>query len=123
MFFLGWFAKPGNSWYLGSIAAAWITYGTRNIPSTWSWRLPSLLQMAPSLIQLSAIWFLPESPRWLIANGRGDEAMTALAKYHGDGEESELVKLEYAEIQLAIEYEKGEFGFVTSHKQYLANCR
>ncbi|CAG9990950.1 unnamed protein product [Clonostachys byssicola] len=93
-------------WYLGSIAAAWITYGTRNIPNTWSWRLPSLLQMAPSIVQLSAIWFLPESPRWLIANGRGDEALAALAKYHGDGEESELVKLEYAEIQVAIEYEK-----------------
>lgn len=62
--------------------------------------------MAPSLLQLSTIWFLPESPRWLIANDRGDEAMDALRKYHGDGEETELVKLEYAEICAAIEQEK-----------------
>ncbi|KAI9147194.1 Lactose permease [Paramyrothecium foliicola] len=93
-------------WYIGSIAAAWITFGTREISSTWSWRLPSLLQMAPSIIQLSTIWFLPESPRWLIANDRGDEALSALIRYHGDGEETELVKLEYNEINIAIENEK-----------------
>ena len=93
-------------WFLGSIAAAWITFGTRNIKSTWSWRLPSLLQMLPSLIQLSAVWFLPESPRWLISNDRGDEALAALIEYHGDGEQTELVRLEYAEICAAIELEK-----------------
>ncbi|KAM0278782.1 hypothetical protein ACHAQH_004973 [Verticillium albo-atrum] len=93
-------------WFVGSIAAAWITYGTRNIESTWSWRLPSLLQMAPSIVQLSAIWLLPESPRWLISNDRGDEAMEALKRYHGDGGETELVRLEFEEIRTAIDHEK-----------------
>ncbi|KAI1455855.1 general substrate transporter [Annulohypoxylon moriforme] len=93
-------------WFLGSIVAAWITYGTRTIPSTWSWRIPSLLQMAPSLFQLSAIWFLPESPRWLISKDRDDEALAALKRYHGDGEETELVRLEYEEIRVAIDQEK-----------------
>lgn len=64
--------------------------------------------MAPSVIQLSTIWFLPESPRWLIANDRGSEALAALTKYHGDGEETELVKIEYAEIRAAIEHEKSK---------------
>lgn len=64
--------------------------------------------MAPSLIQLSAIWFLPESPRWLISHDRGDEAMAALIEYHGDGVQTELVRLEYAEICAAIEMEKGK---------------
>ncbi|KAM0372968.1 hypothetical protein HYE67_006664 [Fusarium culmorum] len=93
-------------WFLGAIAAAWITYGTRVIPSTWSWRIPSLLQMAPSIIQLSTIWFLPESPRWLISNDRGDEALDALTQYHGEGVRTELVELEYEEIRAAIEQEK-----------------
>ncbi|KNA98319.1 hypothetical protein FOXG_02693 [Fusarium oxysporum f. sp. lycopersici 4287] len=98
-------ATLGN-WFLGSIAAAWITYGTRVIPSTWSWRIPSLLQMAPSLIQLSTVWFLPESPRWLISNDRSEEALEALTRYHGEGVKTELVELEYEEIRAAIEQEK-----------------
>jgi type VI protein secretion system component Hcp len=32
--------------------------------------------------------------------------MAALKKYHGDGEETEMVRLEYAEICAAIEHEK-----------------
>ncbi|KAH6616812.1 general substrate transporter [Boeremia exigua] len=93
-------------WFLGSIAAAWITYGTRRIPSTWSWRIPSLLQMGPSLLQLSTIWLLPESPRWLISKDRDDEALAALKQYHGEGKETELVRLEFEEIRNAIDHEK-----------------
>lgn len=96
------------SWSLGSIAAAWITFGTREINSDWSWRLPSLFQMIPSIVQLSAIWFLPESPRWLIARERDDEALAALKKYHGNGEETELVRLEYEEIRTAIHLEQSK---------------
>ncbi|UQC87169.1 lactose permease [Colletotrichum lupini] len=99
-------AISNTCWYVGSIAAAWITFGTRNIPSTWSWRIPSLLQMAPSVVQLAAIWFVPESPRWLISHDRGDEAMEALKQYHGEGEETELVRLEFEEIRAAIDNEK-----------------
>lgn len=83
-------------------------FGTRTIPSTWSWRIPSLLQMAPSVVQLSAVWFLPESPRWLISKDRDHDALEALKRYHGEGEETELVRLEYEEIRTAIDNEKSK---------------
>lgn len=51
-------------YYFGSTIAAWTTYGTLQIQSNWSWRLPSLLQVVPSFIQLCLLWLLPESPRW-----------------------------------------------------------
>ena len=35
--------------------------------------------------------------------------MATLAMYHGDGEVTELVKLEYTEITTAIQLEKSEF--------------
>lgn len=34
-----------SCWFLGAIVAAWTTYGTFRIQNTWSWRIPSLLQV------------------------------------------------------------------------------
>lgn len=62
--------------------------------------------MLPSLAQLAAVWFIPESPRWLISHDRDEEALAALKRYHGEGEETELVRLEYEEIRSAIDNEK-----------------
>lgn len=45
-----------ESWYVGSIVAAGVTLGTYAWPTTWSWRLPSLLQILPSMLQLVFIW-------------------------------------------------------------------
>ncbi|KAH8900914.1 general substrate transporter [Thozetella sp. PMI_491] len=96
-------------WYVGSIIAAWVTYGTFRIPNDWSWRIPALLQMIPSVINLAAVWLLPESPRWLIGNERYDEAKQILIQCHGNGDpSSELVETEFAEIQNAIRLEMGQ---------------
>jgi hypothetical protein len=45
-----------ESWYVGSIMAAGITFGTYQMQSTWAWRLPSLLQILPSMLQITFIW-------------------------------------------------------------------
>ncbi|KAH6879892.1 general substrate transporter [Thelonectria olida] len=100
-------AVYNTTWYWGAIVAAWSTYGTFRMSSDWSWRIPSLLQALVSIIQLLAIYFVPESPRWLIANGRTPEATKILSKHHSGTEEpTELVMLQVAEITGAIEFER-----------------
>ncbi|KAJ5910353.1 hypothetical protein N7504_004996 [Penicillium tannophilum] len=92
---------------LGQIMAAWITYGTSFMLSSWSWRLPSLLQAMSSIFQLVMMIFTPESPRWLVHKGRREEAYRILTKYHADGDEtSQLLQFEMAEIEAAIELER-----------------
>lgn len=67
-------------WYLGSIIAAWTVFGTLKYTSDASWRIPVGMQAAMPLIQFLGIWLLPESPRWLCAKDRGDEAFKVLVK-------------------------------------------
>ncbi|KAI9568410.1 general substrate transporter [Boletus coccyginus] len=91
---------------IGSLTAAGVTLWTFAMPNNWGWRIPSFLQAVPSLLQVSFIWFLPESPPWLVSKGRGDEAYVILVKYHGEGDEgSEFVKAEYTQITETLEEE------------------
>ncbi|KAF4556456.1 Sugar (and other) transporter-like protein 52 [Elsinoe fawcettii] len=96
-----------TTWYIGSIVAAWTTYGTFQLPNSWSWRIPSLLQCTASVYQLLFIYLLPESPRWLVSKGRIHDARSVLTTYHAGGDSaSTLVSYELAEISAAIEHEK-----------------
>ncbi|KAI9158920.1 lactose permease [Paramyrothecium foliicola] len=95
-----------SSWYIGSIVACAISLGTVEIPGDWAWRIPSVLQIAPSLLQICTVFFLPESPRWLISHDRDDDAFEILTKYHAEGDASSaLVQAEMAQIRSTIKLE------------------
>ncbi|KAJ3887656.1 general substrate transporter [Lentinula edodes] len=100
-------AAYNSLWNLGAIIAAWTTFGTFRIASTWAWRTPSALQGLPSVLQIFLAWFLPESPRWLVSKGRDDQALKTLAYYHADGNPNDpLVQYEFNEIKAAIEFDR-----------------
>ncbi|KAK6603402.1 hypothetical protein H4I96_06170 [Botrytis cinerea] len=89
-----------NFWWMGNILAGWTTYGSnKNLTDSWAWRVPTLVQAGIPAIVMVLILFFPESPRWLIAHDRREEALAVFAKYHGDGDEqSPIVQLQYHEI-------------------------
>lgn len=103
-------------WGLGALAAAWTTYGTFRLGSDWAWRVPSLLQVlasGPQVLLGGVGWLgsvcvvVEESPRWLVAQGRDEEAKALLVKYHADGDASDpLVALEMEEIRAALRLEE-----------------
>ncbi|EXJ82981.1 hypothetical protein A1O3_06798 [Capronia epimyces CBS 606.96] len=96
-----------SCFYVGSLTSAIINYGSQHIQSTWSWRLPSLLQIMPSLVALCLLPFVPESPRWLMSKGHDAHALEVLIVTQGKGNpNSEVVKSTFAEIQAAMMSEK-----------------
>jgi hypothetical protein len=95
------------SYFIGSITASAITIGTVEIAGNWSWRIPSILQIAPSLLQIATVFFLPESPRWLVSKDRDDDAFAVLTKYHAEGDASSLlVQAEMAQIKSTLKLEQ-----------------
>jgi hypothetical protein len=61
------------------------------------------LQCFACLFVIIAVWFIPESPRFHMANGREEEALAFLIKYHSNGDpNSRLVRLEIEEMRQGI---------------------
>lgn len=80
--------------YVGIVIAYWLGYGLRNNTTDFKWRFPLAFQTVPTIILLLTVAFLPESPRWLIANGRREETIEILAKIRGDRDLSDQVLAE-----------------------------
>lgn len=89
--------------YFGIFFAAFMTFVGLYIPGDWGWRFPSLLQVIGPVVIIIVALLCPESPRWLVKNGRDEDALKVLAKYHANGDSQDpLVQLEMREIGEAI---------------------
>ena len=65
------------------------------------------MQLAPSAIQIAFIFFVPESPRFLLSKGRDEQALQILAKVHANGNaQDEMVQCEFVEIRDTLKLEK-----------------
>ncbi|KAK3367478.1 general substrate transporter [Podospora didyma] len=67
-------------WQIGGLVGFWINYGvnTTLAPTRSQWLIPFAVQLIPGgLLFLGALW-IKESPRWLFANGKRQEAMEVL---------------------------------------------
>ena len=99
-------ALSNTQYSTGSIVAAWVTFGTFRLANSWAWRIPSLFQALPSVLQAAGIFFLPESPRYLVSVGKEEKALEVLAEYYANGDrEDEVVQYAYKEIVETIELE------------------
>lgn len=98
-----------TNFFVGAIIASWVTYGTAFISGQGSFRIPLWLQMVSSGIIAAGILFSPETPRWLMAHNRVEEAERVLAELHGEGSiESAAVKLQMAEMTVRIDKEASD---------------
>ncbi|KAL8372308.1 hypothetical protein RB595_001886 [Gaeumannomyces hyphopodioides] len=94
-------------WNVGAVLVGLTAFGTEAYGNDWSWRIPCILQSIPSIIQILGIYWVPESPRYLVAQDRNEEALAMLTKYHGNGDENHpTVQFEYREIRETIKMEQ-----------------
>lgn len=95
-----------SCFYVGGLLCSIINYGTQNINSTWSWRIPSLLQIIPNILALVLLPFVPESPRWMISRGQFDHAKEIFMVVNGSSDpNSPAVQKDYEETERAIAQE------------------
>ncbi|KAK4704623.1 hypothetical protein P7C70_g1581, partial [Phenoliferia sp. Uapishka_3] len=95
----------------GILMAYCIAIGTRPLKhsaASGSWRVVLALNMLWALILGCGIYFAPESPRWLMANGYPEKCEAALARIRGVqvADNDFTVRQSYFEIQEAVRQEE-----------------
>ncbi len=78
----GWTgAMPQITWSLGAICAVLVDAGLYALVGTQSWRLAFAAGAIPAVAVLWLRRSLPDSPRWLLAQGRVEEAVGAFEQF------------------------------------------
>lgn len=90
----------------GFMLVNWINYGLSYVGGPVAWRLPLALQLCFIFVLWSTTPWLPESPRWLIAHGRIDEASQILADLEDKEIDDPYVVAFRKEIIESVEYER-----------------
>ncbi|PKY08304.1 general substrate transporter [Aspergillus campestris IBT 28561] len=92
---------------VGFIVSTWVGYGSLHAPVTseFQWRFPLAFQAVPALLLAVGMFFLPETPRYMIETGHYDEAMKTLRRLHYDGTNDDWIQTEYTEIRTTIDAE------------------
>jgi len=95
---------------IGSTFAYWLNYGVslHIKESTKQWRIPVGIQLIFGGFLFIGLFFLKESPRWLMKQGRYEEATNSLAYMRREEVTDPDIVKEIAEIRASIEEELAE---------------
>ncbi|EME44677.1 hypothetical protein DOTSEDRAFT_24674 [Dothistroma septosporum NZE10] len=89
----------------GVMTAYWVDYGMSFVESESQFRFPIALQILFAVVVIVGLRFLPESPRWLIAHDRFEEARAILQRLQLRSQ-SDTVSQDLAIIHRAVEEER-----------------
>jgi MFS transporter, SP family, sugar:H+ symporter len=90
---------------IGLLIAACVDQGTQGFNNRNSYRIPIALQLIWAAILALGLFMLPESPRYLVKQGKPEAALKSLSRVRGQPMDSPYLQAELAEIQANYEYE------------------
>ncbi|KAH8646652.1 general substrate transporter [Xylariales sp. PMI_506] len=88
---------------VGYVLESWIDLGFFFLSGPATWRPPLAISIIFSLILMSSVYFMPESPRWLVLVNRSEEARTVISALKGLPLDSDEVQHEVAGIEYSLE--------------------
>lgn len=89
----------------GIMTAYWVGYGFSYVTGSKAWRIPVALQAVFILVMMSLVYLVPESPRWLAAHGKADQALHVISRLQGKPEDHPDVIEQHIEILEGIKLE------------------
>ncbi|KAL4932197.1 general substrate transporter [Aspergillus undulatus] len=97
---------------LGGVVINATCYGTSRITDNRAWRIPlGLFYIVPTIIAAS-IFFLPESPRWLLQQSKVEEARDSLHKFREGTFTEQQIDEEFRGLEFALENETEQGRFI-----------
>ena len=91
---------------IGLLLAAIVNESTKDRGNDSSWHIPIAIQFAWAAILAGGMFFLPESPRYLLLKGRDAQAKRSMATLTGHAADSVEVEQECLDIQMALDVER-----------------
>ncbi|KAI9367005.1 general substrate transporter [Aspergillus egyptiacus] len=97
----------------GIMIAYWVDYGFYFLTGSVRWRFPLMFQSFFTIVVMFGLLYLPDSPRWLIMQGRHTEARDVMARLLDQGDYDAEVEQELRNINdaLAAQSKGGTFRY------------
>ncbi|WQF84395.1 Putative major facilitator, sugar transporter, major facilitator superfamily [Colletotrichum destructivum] len=95
----------------GTLIVNSVCRGTSTLEGNASWRIPMGLFYVIPVIVMGLIFFIPESPRWLLTQDRVEEAQVSLKKLRAGTISDAEIEEQFASLQYALkqEVEQGNY--------------
>ena len=86
----------------GIFLSYWIDFGFSGILESYAWRVPVILQCIFLIPMLFILPIIPDTPRWLAAHNRSDQALNVLQRlHHGRMSDDEIHDLHQVIVKTA----------------------
>ena len=88
----------------------WIDYGFSTAAggrvTSYTWRIPTILQCVFLIPMIFILWIIPETPRWLVAHDRHEEALAVLRRLYAKKLGEEEIKAAHKAIVETVAIEE-----------------